>query len=175
MRPFDARCSLTADLFEGCRWEQRQRREPGHRPTLTPLLNFVCAWNAAKGHAFIKHGHSDRSARTIATLKQLAESSTPPVEAFSKRQRGEAGDLLTLVRLWSSIPDTQGRRRVLSVARQEAERFEARNAPDPSHPCWATPLLATWSDGHACRSPWDGFQFRTHHAPRRRRPLAQRA
>ncbi|MGC5780222.1 hypothetical protein [Methylobacterium sp. NFXW15] len=69
----------------------------------------------------------DRSARTIATLKQLARELNVPVEAFLQAPaEGEAGDLLTLARLWSAIPDTQGRRRVLSVARQEAERSEGK-------------------------------------------------
>ncbi|WP_070999099.1 hypothetical protein [Methylobacterium sp. C1] len=70
---------------------------------------------------------TDRSARTIATLKQLARELNVPVEAFLRAPaEGEAGDLLTLVRLWSSIPDTEGRRRVLSVARQEAEQSEGK-------------------------------------------------
>jgi transcriptional regulator with XRE-family HTH domain len=68
-----------------------------------------------------------RSARTIATLKQLARELNVPVETFLRvSAEGEAGDLLTLVRLWSAIPDTQRRRRVLSVARREAERSESK-------------------------------------------------
>lgn len=67
----------------------------------------------------------DYSKRTIATLKQLAHELDVPVEAFFREpEDSDAGDLLTLVRLWSAIPDNQGRRRVLSVARQEAERSE---------------------------------------------------
>jgi hypothetical protein len=41
----------------------------------------------------------DRTARTIATLKQLARELNVPVEAFLRAPaEGEAGDLLTLVR-----------------------------------------------------------------------------
>jgi transcriptional regulator with XRE-family HTH domain len=59
----------------------------------------------------------------VATLERLAHELNVPVEAFlTETMEGEAGELLTLVRLWSSIEDTQGRRRVLSLARIEAER-----------------------------------------------------
>lgn len=65
----------------------------------------------------------DCSERTIATLKKLACELNVPVEAFFREPaENEAEDLLALVRLWSAIPDSQGRHRVLSVARQEAER-----------------------------------------------------
>lgn len=70
---------------------------------------------------------SDRSARTLATLKQLALELNVPVEAFlGAAAESEVEDLLTLVRLWSAIPDSQGRRRVLSVARQEAARSDPK-------------------------------------------------
>jgi transcriptional regulator with XRE-family HTH domain len=78
-------------------------------------------------HALLSMAIPDRSARTIATLKQLARELNVPVETFLRvSAEGEAGDLLTLVRLWSAIPDTQRRRRVLSVARREAERSESK-------------------------------------------------
>lgn len=78
-------------------------------------------------HALSSMTIPDRSARTIATLKQLAHELNVPVEAFLRAPaEGEVGDILTLVRLWSAIPDTQGRRRVLSVARQEADRSEGK-------------------------------------------------
>jgi hypothetical protein len=58
-----------------------------------------------------------------AALKQIADVLNIPVEVLLGEPSGsEADDLLTLVGLWSAIQDGQGRRRVLSVARQEAER-----------------------------------------------------
>jgi hypothetical protein len=59
----------------------------------------------------------------LATLKRLAQELKMPVEAFLSDQfEGEVGDLLTFMRLWAAIEDSQGRRRVISVARQEAVR-----------------------------------------------------
>lgn len=58
-----------------------------------------------------------------ATLKQIADVLNIPAEVLLGEPSGsEADDLLTLVGFWSAIQDGQGRRRVLSVARQEAER-----------------------------------------------------
>jgi hypothetical protein len=65
--------------------------------------------------------------RRLATLKRLARELHVPVEAFLSDQfQGEVGDLLTLMRLWAAIDDSQGRRRVISVARQEAARAEEK-------------------------------------------------
>lgn len=61
--------------------------------------------------------------RNAPALKRLAHALDVPVERFlSEPHANEVGDLLNLMRLWSQIEDNQGRRRVLNVARQEAER-----------------------------------------------------
>ncbi|KNY21611.1 hypothetical protein [Methylobacterium sp. ARG-1] len=67
--------------------------------------------------------------RRLATLKQLALELQMPVEAFLNDQpEGEVGDLLTLMRLWVAIKDSPGRRRVISVARQEVARTGDKGA-----------------------------------------------
>ncbi|MCJ2143886.1 hypothetical protein [Methylobacterium sp. E-066] len=64
--------------------------------------------------------HTDRHA---ATLNRLAHTLDVPVaELFGEPPVGEAGALLALVQFWSAIEDGEGRHRVLSVARREAER-----------------------------------------------------
>lgn len=55
-------------------------------------------------------------------LRQVSKALGLPVEAFFTDAPGEAGELLTLMRLWSSIEDKQARQRILTVARQEYER-----------------------------------------------------
>lgn len=46
-----------------------------------------------------------------------------PVETFlDEPPDSDAGELFALVRHWLAIGDSQARRRVLSLARQEAER-----------------------------------------------------
>ncbi len=68
-----------------------------------------------------------------ALLQRLARELDVPVERFFQEapaaeiapgepSDGEAGELLALVRHWLAIGDGQARRRVLSLARQEAER-----------------------------------------------------
>ncbi|KST56996.1 hypothetical protein AO398_26225 [Methylobacterium sp. GXS13] len=58
-----------------------------------------------------------------ATLNRLARALDVPVEEFlDEPSDSDASDFLALVQLWSEIEDREGRRRVLSVARQEAER-----------------------------------------------------
>lgn len=70
--------------------------------------------------------------RHAAALKQIADELNLPVEAFLDEPLGsEAADILALVRFWSAIHDGQGRRRVLSVARQEAERAASALQPKP--------------------------------------------
>jgi hypothetical protein len=71
----------------------------------------------------------DRSARERlagchgARLAQLARMLDVPVETFlDTPPDAEAGELCALVRHWLAIGDGQARRRVLSLARQEAER-----------------------------------------------------
>jgi hypothetical protein len=65
-------------------------------------------------------------------LERLARELDLPVEAFftdadpGAALDGEAGELLALVRHWLAIGDGQARRRVLSLARQEAERSSLR-------------------------------------------------
>ena len=62
-------------------------------------------------------------ASPAATLKRLADELDVPVDVFrSAIPESETGGLLTLVRCWLAIKEGQGRRRVLSLARQEAER-----------------------------------------------------
>lgn len=61
--------------------------------------------------------------KRLKTLKRLAQELRLPVESFLGDQfDGDVGDLLTLISLWSSIQDSQGRFRVISVAREEAAR-----------------------------------------------------
>ncbi|MGU3667561.1 hypothetical protein ACLBX9_25535 [Methylobacterium sp. A49B] len=57
-------------------------------------------------------------------LGQLAQALNRPAESFLEEPPpdGEAGELCALVRHWLAIGDGQARRRVLSLARQEAER-----------------------------------------------------
>ena len=58
-----------------------------------------------------------------ALLEQLARTLDVPAEHFlDAPPDGEAGELFALVRHWLAIGDSQGRRRVLSLARQEADR-----------------------------------------------------
>ncbi|SDN42934.1 hypothetical protein SAMN05216360_108111 [Methylobacterium phyllostachyos] len=66
-------------------------------------------------------------------LERLARELDLPVEAFftdatpdTASLDTDAGELLTLVRHWLAIDDGQARRRVLSLARQEAERSGLR-------------------------------------------------
>jgi hypothetical protein len=55
-------------------------------------------------------------------LGRVSEALGLPVEAFYSDAPGEAGELLTLMRLWSSIKDRHARQRILINARQEFER-----------------------------------------------------
>ena len=71
--------------------------------------------------------------RRSALLERLARELDLPVEAFLPGAESpgappdpEAGELLALVRHWLAIEDGQARRRVLSLARQEAERAGLR-------------------------------------------------
>jgi hypothetical protein len=66
-------------------------------------------------------------------LERLARELDLPVEAFFTEAApdpdgldADAGELLALVRHWLAIGDGQARRRVLSLARQEAERSGLR-------------------------------------------------
>lgn len=61
-------------------------------------------------------------ARSRILRLRVSEALGLPLEAFYGDVPGEAGELLTLMRLWSSIEDKQARQRVLIVARQEFER-----------------------------------------------------
>ncbi len=61
--------------------------------------------------------------RQGALLEQLARELNVPAETFlDEPPDGDAGELFALVRHWLAIGDSQARRRVLSLARQEAER-----------------------------------------------------
>ena len=55
-------------------------------------------------------------------LLRVSETLGLPVEAFYHDAPGEAGELLTLMRLWAAIENKQARQRILMVARQEFER-----------------------------------------------------
>ena len=57
-----------------------------------------------------------------ALLHRVAKAIGVPAKAFYNDAPGDAGDLLTLMRLWSSIEDEQARQRILMMARQEFER-----------------------------------------------------
>ena len=64
-----------------------------------------------------------------AVLKRLADELNVPVETFlNGPDNSEIDDLATLVRLWLEIENPQGRRRVLSVARQEVDRATYRKS-----------------------------------------------
>jgi len=85
------------------------------------------------GHAQKRAAARQRGSRS-ATLERLARELDLPVEAFftdavpdakspgAESLDADAGELLALVRHWLAIDDGQARRRVLSLARQEAER-----------------------------------------------------
>lgn len=79
-----------------------------------------------------KRTFAHRSGSRSALLARLAGELDLPVEAFfTDADPGaaldtEAGELLALVRHWLAIGDGQARRRVLSLARQEAERSGLR-------------------------------------------------
>lgn len=60
--------------------------------------------------------------RTHLLLLQMADKLGLPVAAFYDDAPGEAGELLTLMRLWSAIEDGKGRQRVFALAKQEFER-----------------------------------------------------
>lgn len=62
----------------------------------------------------------DAHSRTL--LFRVSEALGLPLKALYSDAPGEAGELLTLMRLWSSIEDKQARQRILIVARQEFER-----------------------------------------------------
>ncbi len=64
----------------------------------------------------------NRDDRLLALLQQISEVLGLPVEAFFADAAGEAGEILTLMRLWLSIEDRQARQRILIVTRQEYER-----------------------------------------------------
>jgi hypothetical protein len=67
----------------------------------------------------VKLSYSTR--RDATTLPHLAGELNVPVEALlEEATEGEAGELLALLSHWLAIKGSQGRRRVLSVARQEA-------------------------------------------------------
>lgn len=55
-------------------------------------------------------------------LHRVSETLGLSVDAFYHDAPGEAGELLTLMRLWAAIEDKQARQRILTVARQEFER-----------------------------------------------------
>jgi hypothetical protein len=72
---------------------------------------------------------NDLSDRHAATLRQLADELKVPVAMFlGELPDSDANNALALMRFWLAIQDSQGRQRVLSVARQEAERggYESR-------------------------------------------------
>lgn len=61
-------------------------------------------------------------ARSRSLLMRVSEALGLPLEAFYSDAPGEAGELLTLMRLWSAIEDKQARQRILTIAKQEFER-----------------------------------------------------
>ena len=81
-----------------------------------------------------KPAAAHRLGRRSATLERLARELDRPVETFftdagantespgAESLDADASELLALVRHWLAIDDGQARRRVLSLARQEAER-----------------------------------------------------
>ncbi len=68
---------------------------------------------------------TDRYAATLVRLARELEVSSNTF--FGEPPDGDAGELLALVRYWSSIETSQGRRRVLGLARQEAGRAGYRD------------------------------------------------
>ncbi len=64
-----------------------------------------------------------------AVLKRLAdELQRAGGDALERPDNSEIDDLATLVRLWLEIENPQGRRRVLSVARQEVDHATHRKS-----------------------------------------------
>lgn len=61
-------------------------------------------------------------------LSRVAEALGLPVEAFYSDAPGEAGELLTLIRLWAAIEDKQARQCILTVAKQKFERSGGRTS-----------------------------------------------
>lgn len=67
--------------------------------------------------------YPDISDNRSARLAEIARVLGIPVERFFAAPPDEAGgDVLTLLWLWSAIEDGQARRRVINLARQEAQR-----------------------------------------------------
>ncbi|MCJ2074100.1 hypothetical protein MKK68_00285 [Methylobacterium sp. E-016] len=69
---------------------------------------------------------SHRTARMVEIenpqLQAIARAlNVKPETLFAEATEDEVSEAATLIRLWLRITDPQGRRRVLSVARQEAE------------------------------------------------------
>lgn len=68
----------------------------------------------AQEHLAGRYGH---------LIERLARELNVPAATFLEEPPdGDAGELFALVRHWLAIGDSQARRRVLSLARQEAER-----------------------------------------------------
>ena len=67
-------------------------------------------------------GNQNPGGPSHALLHRVAEAIGLPIEAFYSDAPGEAGELLTLMRLWAAIEDRQARQRILMAARQEFER-----------------------------------------------------
>lgn len=66
---------------------------------------------------------ASHTARHASLLKLVAQALDVSVEELlGEPSDRAASDLLALVRFWSAINDSQGRQRVLSIARYEAER-----------------------------------------------------
>ena len=70
------------------------------------------------------------SARSAIALSRIAEALGTPVETFRRHPSAEGGteSAQELLRLWSDLPDTQARHRMLSQLRFEVERHRSRSA-----------------------------------------------
>lgn len=61
--------------------------------------------------------------RGMANLRRIADALGRPIESFYQSSLvGEEAERLELLLLWDRISNSQGRRRLLSLARKEAER-----------------------------------------------------
>lgn len=61
--------------------------------------------------------------RHASALHRLTRELRVPVEEFiGEPSDSDTGEFLVLVQLWSKIEDSEGRRRLLNIAHQEAER-----------------------------------------------------
>ena len=68
------------------------------------------------------------SAASYDRLREIADALRVPISVLFEMSPGEIADTSELMWFWAAITDTQGRRRVLNLARSEAARCGYREA-----------------------------------------------